>query len=209
MLDAAKIRVMRRSRAKKLDQFYSLCRGGRILDVGVAGKVRTQGDNAFLESYRFEDSSYVGLGVEDLTALSAKHPRKRFLRYDGRIFPFSDGEFDWAFSNAVIEHVGDREAQVFFLNEMLRVAKKVYFTTPNKFFPVESHTNSLILHWLPGDVFYRWCALRNSYWSKRNLNLLGLRDLRAVLRSSNASWHKVFVNRLLGWPMTFSVACHK
>jgi ubiquinone/menaquinone biosynthesis C-methylase UbiE len=49
-------------------------------------------------------------------------PGKRFVQYAGGRFPFSNKTFDWVFSNAVIEHVGDENAQLLFLNEMMRVA---------------------------------------------------------------------------------------
>jgi len=44
----------------------------------------------------------------------------------------------------VIEHVGDEDAQLLFLNEMMRVAKNVFFTTPNKYLPVESEIDLYI-----------------------------------------------------------------
>ena len=209
MLKQIKIKVMAASRARKLEHFYSLCKGGRILDAGVSAKARIPGENVFLSSFRFPGGSYVGLGVEDLTELAQEYRDKKFVTYDGRVFPFDDDEFDWVFSNAVIEHVGGHAAQVYFLNEMLRVSKNVFFTTPNKYFPVESHTNALFLHWLPGDMFYDWCAKHRPYWRRSNLQLLGHGDLETVLRSSNAVSYEIFSNRLLGWPMTYSVVCKK
>lgn len=208
MMKSLKIKVMERSRKKKLDHFYSLCKGGKILDAGVSSKARVPGENMFMSSFRFGGESYVGLGVEDLSELATAHPDKKFVTYDGRIFPFDDNEFDWVFSNAVIEHVGGPAEQTLFLNEMLRVAKNVFFTTPNKFFPVESHTNALFWHWLPGDTFYNWCARNSPYWTKENLQLLGHGDLLKVIKASNADSYQLFSNRMLGWPMTYTVVCH-
>ncbi len=200
---------MASSRTKKLDHFYSLCTGGKILDAGVSSMARLQGENVFLEKFRFPGSCYTALGVQDLSELSMLHRDKRFVTYDGSIFPFGDNEFDWVFSNAVIEHVGDSSDQVLFLNEMLRVAKDVFFTTPNKYFPVESHTNALFLHWFPGNIFYKWCAKYRPYWTKENLQLLGLDDLLKVIKASNVTTYEVFSNRMLGWPMTYTVVCRK
>src|SRR5262245_40383167 len=50
--------------------------------------------------------------------------------------PFSDQSFDLAFSNSVIEHVGNEEDQLKFAGEMLRVARKIYCQTPCRLFPV-------------------------------------------------------------------------
>jgi hypothetical protein len=209
MLKDLKIKVMASSRAKKLNHFYSLCTGGKILDAGVSSKAQVPGENVFLETFRFPGQCYTALGVQDLTELSEIHPDKRFVTYDGRVFPFEDNEFDWVFSNAVIEHVGNNVDQVIFLNEMLRVARNVFFTTPNKYFPVESHTNALFLHWLPGNIFHDWCAKNCPYWTKENLQLLGHEDLLKVIKASNATYSQVISNRMLGWPMTFTAVCHK
>ena len=207
MLKSIKFKIMERSRAKKLDHFYSLANGGRILDAGVSGRARVPGENVFLSSFRFPCRSYVGLGIDDLSDLELLHPEKTFVTYDGKTFPFDNKVFDWVFSNAVIEHVGGPTEQTHFLNEMLRVGKNVFFTTPNRFFPVESHTNALFVHWLPGETFHKWCAKHRPYWTKDNLQLLGISDLRRLIEASDATSVEVFTNRMLGWPMTFTVVC--
>lgn len=204
-----KKRVMAVSRKRKLAHFYSLCSGGRILDAGVSGQARIEGENIFLESFRYPDEHYTGLGIEDLSELRVKHPKKQFVTYDGKIFPFSNDAFDWVFSNAVIEHVGDDEDQLRFVNEMIRVGKNVFFTTPNKYFPVESHTNALLLHWLPGDYFYDWCARHRFSWKRSNLYLFSQTRLQKLMKNSDAKDFSIFQNRFAGWPMTFTVVCRK
>jgi SAM-dependent methyltransferase len=66
--------------------------------------------------------------------------------------PYASGSFDLAFSNSVIEHVGQWEDQVAFAREMLRCGKQVYMQTPNKWFPVEPHLIALFIHWLPFGI---------------------------------------------------------
>jgi SAM-dependent methyltransferase len=75
-----------------------------------------------------------------------------FIDADGTNLPFPDASFDLVFSNSVIEHVGDAAQQRRFANEMLRVGKKIYFQTPNKWFPVEPHLIGIFIHWLPFSV---------------------------------------------------------
>ena len=71
------------------------------------------------------------------------------VQADGRDLPFADGAFDLGFSNAVVEHVGGREEQRRFVHELCRVAKRVFVTTPNRFFPLEVHSLVPFAHWLP------------------------------------------------------------
>lgn len=206
MFAKIKLWVMERSRNAKLQQFYSRYTGGPVLDVGVSGNNWSAMENVFLKNFRGQPAEYTALGIEDLSELARQYPDRRFVRYAGGRFPFDDGEFEWVYSNAVIEHVGDRDAQIAFLNEMLRVAKNVFFTTPNKWFPLESHTNVVLLHYFP-DRFYRWCEQRQLYWNRETLNLLGAGDLREVLSCSAAREAHVIRNRLAGLTMTFSAVC--
>jgi hypothetical protein len=81
---------------------------------------------------------------------------------DGRLLPFADNEFDIAFSNSVIEHVGDTKSQKAFANEVMRVAQHFWVQTPNRWFPVEPHFITPFIHWLPKALRHR--VVRYSIW---------------------------------------------
>ena len=68
---------------------------------------------------------------------------------DGRSLPFRDGAFDVVFSNSVIEHVGDAASQARFAREAMRVGRRFWVQTPNRWFPVEQHLLMPLVHWLP------------------------------------------------------------
>ena len=67
--------------------------------------------------------------------------------------PFDDDTFDIATSNAVLEHVGSLENQLFFVHELCRVARRVFIVVPNRFFPIEHHTALPIVHYQ--DEFFQ------------------------------------------------------
>ena len=134
------------------------------------------------------------------------YPGKRFVRYPGGRFPFDDKAFDWIYCNAVIEHVGDDEAQIQFVNEMLRVARNVFFTTPSKYFPVESHTNTLFLHWHDG-LFFPFVTKRRPWITRENLYRFSWGRLASIMGKPNAAAYTVHRNRFLGLTMTFTVVC--
>lgn len=73
---------------------------------------------------------------------------------DGCVLPFTDGAFDVVFSNSVIEHLTTSERQQQFANEVMRVGKRYYVQTPNRWFPVETHLLTPFVHYLPK----RWQA---------------------------------------------------
>jgi hypothetical protein len=56
-----------------------------------------------------------------------------------RLDNFRDGEFDLAFSNSVIEHVGDWRDQQAMARELRRVGRGCFVQTPSFWFPIEPH----------------------------------------------------------------------
>ncbi|WP_448614615.1 class I SAM-dependent methyltransferase [Modestobacter sp. URMC 112] len=112
---------------------------------------------------------------------------------DACSLPFADNTFDYVFSNAVIEHVGGPERARQMLAESRRVARKgAFHTTPNRWFPVETHTQVPFLHWLPR----RWqsAAFRRAgvqYWHVSYYWLFGRRGLSELnpdFRVVRANW---------------------
>jgi 2-polyprenyl-3-methyl-5-hydroxy-6-metoxy-1,4-benzoquinol methylase len=95
----------------------------------------------------------------------------RYVRADALRLPFADDSFDLVLSNAVIEHVGDEQAQRRFAEEHARVGKSWIITTPNRWFPVESHTNAILRHWLPA-----WRAKQSIF-----TRLLSIDEFRRLL----------------------------
>lgn len=83
---------------------------------------------------------------------------------DGRALPFADGAFDIVFSNSVIEHVGDAASQERFAREVARVGRSYWVQTPNRWFPVEQHLLTPIVHWLPRS-WQRAIVPRFTVWS--------------------------------------------
>jgi trans-aconitate methyltransferase len=154
MLRRAASRVSMRSRERKLELFRELLRPGpetSVLDVGVTDAPFGDGstDNFFEARYPWPER-ITAVGNTGLERFAAAFPQVRVVRADGRELPFADGEFDIAFSNAVVEHVaGGREGQRRFVHELCRVARQVFVTTPNRFFPLEVHTLVPFAHWLP------------------------------------------------------------
>lgn len=65
---------------------------------------------------------------------------------------FQDKEFDVVFSNSVIEHVGDYQAQTHMANEVMRVGKRYFIQTPNYYFPIEPHFIFPCFQFLPIEI---------------------------------------------------------
>ncbi|HLH64169.1 MAG TPA: class I SAM-dependent methyltransferase [Solirubrobacteraceae bacterium] len=103
----------------------------------------------------------------------------RFVQADATDrLPFSDGAFDLAYSNSVIEHLPpDRWTR--FASELKRVARGWFVQTPAFEFPLEPHAFLPFAHWLP-------MAVRRPYWrlgagsDVEKIQLLRRREIEAL-----------------------------
>lgn len=197
------------SRRKKDKQFYSYCsKECKVVDIGVhpenSSDINNVKTNHFLNGFKYSPKYYTGLGIESMDNVKKKYPKHNFVEYSGGTFPFSEKQFTWAYSNAVIEHVGDLKKKEIFLREMIRVAENVFFTTPNKYFPVDAHTGSFFIHW-NNKLFSKWRNKNRKWLPLDRLNLLSIREIKQLLRMANAKNAKIIRNRFWGLTMTFSV----
>ena len=157
-----------------------------VLDVGVdevgfgaeGGQSGCATHNFFEELYPWRER-ITALGLHDGAGFRASYPALTYVQGDACALPFADACFDIVFSNAVIEHVGDRERQRLFVSEALRVGRRVFLTTPNRWFPLEVHTRLPLVHWLPKPASDRAYELTGKAFAKEN-HLLGSGDLRRL-----------------------------
>jgi SAM-dependent methyltransferase len=148
-----------RSRRRKLELFLEELRPTSettVLDVGVDELPFGEGDgcttlNFFEEHYPWPER-ITALGLYEGSGFRARYPQIRYVQGDACALPFADGEFDVVFSNAVVEHVGERDQQRKLVSEALRVGRRVFITTPNRWFPIEVHTKLPLVHWFPDRV---------------------------------------------------------
>lgn len=201
-----------KNRKRKIELFIRLCNPRVILDVGITGREYHPFDN-LLEKMYAGKLPIVGLGIEDLSEISRKY-KIPCIVYKGNTFPLKDNSIDVVYSNAVIEHVGDQDKQKHFLFEMVRVAQRaVFFTTPNRWFPVELHTKVPFLHYLPKkctDSFYNFLGIK---WATGDyMNLLSKNQILKLLKEVSLHYRirfNLFPQRFLGFPVTYSVFIEK
>jgi len=176
----------RRQRMRRLASIFQLTPATRILDVGGTPDMWE-----LLEGPANVVAANVG---HDVTL--CRQAGMTVVAADGCQLPFRDGAFDIVFSNSVIEHLGSWERQRRFAAEVARTGKGYFVETPNRWFPVEQHLMTPLLHWLPGS-WQRWLAPRFNFWALlespspdrhahyvthylRDVHLLSARELQAL-----------------------------
>jgi ubiquinone/menaquinone biosynthesis C-methylase UbiE len=212
--DSLSVRVATRVRKKMFERFmdeFLPQEDDIILDLGVTSDDSYSSSNYFEELYPYKNR-ITAAGIDDAIYLEKKFPGVRFQFANALSLPFDDQTFDYVHSSAVLEHVGSAQNQRKMLSECLRVARKgVFITTPDRWFPVEFHTQLPLVHWLP-KPWFRCLLMRlgqHDLASEDNLNLLTVAELRNMAKPCE-DWQISFsAARLLGWNSNILLIAHR
>jgi SAM-dependent methyltransferase len=175
----------------------------KILDLGTTSE--EDDSSNYLERIYPYPQNITCAGIQDCSMLKIKFPGVSVVEIkSGENLPFADNEFDIVYSNAVLEHAGSRDKQVFFIKEALRVSKNYFITTPNRWFPIEHHTHIPFLHFLPQPIFRSFLSLigESFYASENNLNICSESDLLDLFPKGvniQKIWTLGFVSNLVAY----------
>jgi hypothetical protein len=191
-----------KSRTKKFEMLAEVFRPrpeDRVLDIGASGDIFLR--YTFEDVYPFPERITAG-GYELGEVQSARryYPRPVYVAFDGCALPFPDRSFDLVFSNAVIEHILGSGRQAQFAREVMRVGKSWFVTTPNYWYPLESHYHLPFIQFLPRPLQREYNRLFGTHIPKgtvQELGLLSARQLRALFPAARIA--KV---RVTFWPET-------
>jgi 2-polyprenyl-3-methyl-5-hydroxy-6-metoxy-1,4-benzoquinol methylase len=182
-----------------------------LLDVGVTSDQTYENSNYLEALYPYKER-ITAAGIDDGQFLEDLYPGVKFIRANALDLPFEDRSFDLVHSSAVLEHVGNYENQARMIAECLRVARRgVCLTTPNRWFPIEFHTQLPLIHWLPKPVHRAICRATGYgfYAEETNLNLMTKTELLR-LAPRHANWRfAVRFGRLLGLNSNLILCAHR
>lgn len=203
-------RVRTRMFAAFMDEFAPLP-SENILDVGVTSDQSYTSYN-YLEALYPHKNRITAAGIQDAGFLETLYPGMSFVFANALDLPFSDGSFDLVHSAAVLEHVGSFRNQSKMIGECLRVARRgVCVTTPNRWFPVEFHTQLPLIHWLPKPLcraIFRKFGYA-FFADESNLNLMTEAELRRAMSRYPACKYRLAPTRLWGWTSNLVMMVHK
>lgn len=170
-----------------------LNKNSNILDIGSTADSGSA-SNIFLS---FFEATHEVTSISNQVIpieVSQRFSKTKFILDDALNLNFSDDKFDLVFSNATIEHVGSLKHQKIFIQEALRVAKNTtVIITPNRWFPIETHTKLPLIHFLAKNHFRKIIKfLGFSELSKEeNLNLISIKEIRKILNELGICNYKI------------------
>lgn len=171
-----------------------------VLDIGVTSDRTFTVSNYFEALYPFP-ARITAAGIDDACFLQEIYPGLKFVQANALYLPFKDNAFDFVHASAVLEHVGSFQNQTKMVMECLRVARLgICLTTPNRWFPVEFHTQLPLIHWLPASLS-RALLRRMGYGffaEEENLNLMSRSQLGKAVHGRSDWTFEVVPARLVG-----------
>ncbi len=170
------IRFSLKNRQRKLDFLEEFISNRRIKSCLIVGAANSNegGYGNLIERGLFEFCETVVVSGLEKDSFGWEN----WISCDALDLPFADKRFDLVVSNAVIEHVGDEVAQKKFVSEHVRVGKHWVYTTPNRFFPVESHSHTFFSHYSTKKISNLYTRLL----SRSDIIALGPRDKHVIGR---------------------------
>jgi SAM-dependent methyltransferase len=191
-------RLSRISRARKLELFDKIMNPTspmKLLDVGAQIHPDNNEVRQLIDIYPWKDNiSVVNISAEHVATIKRYYPQIEAVVGDACELPWPDKSFDVVYSNAVIEHLGSFEKQKRMAAEIMRVGKRWFVTTPNRWFPFEFHMRLPLVTWLFGDGYLRigniisYNHLRGRYMigvKRSDLRLMSASELRKCFPGSN------------------------
>ena len=194
--------IIKKKRIEIYNLFYKKIhpkKSETILDVGTTSSLDDH-ENLLITSYPFK-SKISCLSNQSLNKFNLRYKEMKIYKGDGRKMSFKMNKFDYVISTATIEHVGSFNNQVKFIEECLRVSKKkLFITTPNRFFPIDFHTRLPFIHWLPKNIHRKILTILNeNYLNKeKNLNLLCKKSIIKICNKINIQNYKIYLVKTFG-----------
>jgi hypothetical protein len=164
-----------------------------ILDIGSTSDSGSA-SNLFLTF--FKERYVVSISDQEMPLeVRSKFPHVIFLQGDALNLNFPNSKFDLVFSNATLEHVGNKFNQKKFISESIRVgSKETIIIIPNRWFPIETHTKLPFLHYLP-NKFHRKIIKFLGFTDlslEENLNIPTKREVSRLIKELGIEKYNIY-----------------
>lgn len=199
------------SRQRKLQLFDDLMKPSsemKILDLGAEIGQLDMKTIQFIDSYPWKVRiTAANISPEHVAAIRERYPQIQAVEADALNLPWPDKYFDIVYSNAVIEHVGNVSKQKQMAAEIMRVGRRWFVTTPNRWYPFEFHLRLPFVTWLPGQLgWWVGCIIQYNHVQKRytfmNRKSTGTRLISARQLQKYFPDSKIIKQRITFWPET-------
>lgn len=184
----------RKPKALQIERLMGLKPGAKPLDLLEIGT----GSGGIAHYFGTHPTLSCNVTAVDVHDNWQAHAGYDYIPVQGVELPFEDARFDVVISNHVIEHVGDKAAQLTHLREIRRVLRAggcVYLAVPNRWMQTEPHYRLNFLSWLPRSwrmPYLQWLGKGDLY----DCEALELAQIEAMLATAGVSYRNICVEGL-------------
>lgn len=178
-------------------------RVNNILDFGTSGDIfaSNQTLHGLVNKLKIQHSNVYCCGIENFDNISKKIDYNFINISENEKLPFEENFFDLVHCHAVYEHI-ENDVAVFYLNEMVRVGKKVIITVPNRYFPLDWHLMFPFMGFLPRKIIYKIIKIFPfgawKYFNKKNLQYISKNDLKNIsLNFDNKNINSILEDKVI------------
>ena len=157
------------------------------LDIGSTNDVKNEHSNYLIKNLKkikvFKSISDQKINSDFFTNCLTKSILEKFTSDE-----INQYKSDLVLSNATIEHVGSYENQLQMISNIIKLSKKNFvLITPNRYHPIDFHTQIPFIHWLPKKLYRGILNLIgfSFFAQEKNLNLLSEYDFRLIMKKLN------------------------
>ena len=200
------LRKKRFRRIREIIEELIAVRGSvKVLDIG--------GELAYWKNMGWQNNAAT-IYLLNLDPVENKEQQEGYIQVQGNALelPYEMGEFDVVFSNSVIEHVGSKDNQKIFANEVRRVSSNYIIQTPSFWFPLEPHSMIPFFQFIPHSIRAVLIMVFNiNYFPKAKSYQEAIKVSNDTLMLTRSGFQKLFpeavieVEYLYGIPKSYSV----
>lgn len=191
----------RKEMVKMINEYFSNISLNDALDIGTTNDME------------YEHSNYLIKNLKNIKVFKSISDQKIISPFFFKsltksiIDDFTDNEVDQyksdlVLSSATIEHVGKFTNQLKMISNIIRLTKKNFvIITPNRFHPIDFHTQIPFIHWFPKNIHRMILSLigLKFYSKEENLNLLSSADLIDLLNNFPDIEYEIRYIHLIGF----------
>ena len=184
-----------------INQFYEKDELYDALDIGTTNDMEYYHSNYLIKNLK-NIKTYRSISNQNIDSNFFTKTLNKSILEKFSIDEINNYSSDLVLSNATIEHVGNSANQLQMISNIITLTKKKFILiTPNRYHPIDFHTQIPFIHWLPKKIHRKILSLigLEFYSEEKNLNLLSTTDLINFLNNFDNIEYKIQYINFLGF----------
>jgi len=191
----------RKEMVKMINEYFKSICINEVLDIGTTNDMENIHSNYIIKNFE-NVKVFKSISNQKISSSFFFKSLTKSIIDDFTNEEIDQYKSDLVLSNATIEHVGSFANQLKMISNIIKLTKKNFvIITPNRYHPIDFHTQIPIIHWFPKKIHRKILSLigLKFYSKEENLNLLSKTDLVSLLNNFSNIEYEIRYISLLGF----------